>query len=67
MAPVLEGRSRKRRPAEKENLKRLAAVLSIVAVRMLALRDLADQERCGKKAQDPVVLKARRLPRAIDR
>jgi len=40
------------------DLKRLAAVLSIVAVRMLALRDLADQERCGTNADDPLVLKA---------
>lgn len=41
-----------------ENLKRLAAVLSIVAVRMLWLRDLADEERSGSKANDARALKA---------
>ncbi len=43
---------------EVEDVKRLSAVLSIVAVRMLWLRDLADQERSGKKAEDPLALKA---------
>lgn len=41
-----------------ENLKRLAAVLSIVAVRMLWLRDLADEERTGTRANDAKALKA---------
>lgn len=43
---------------EVADLKRLAAVLSIVAVRMLRLRDLADEERSGTRANDPLSLKA---------
>ena len=39
-----------------EDLQRLAAVLSIVAVRMMTLRDLADVQRYGGQAQDPKAL-----------
>ena len=38
------------------SLKRLAAILCVVAVRLLQLRDLADAQRHGEAAQDPVVL-----------
>lgn len=39
-----------------ENLYRLAAILSIVAVRMLQLRDLADPERSPETTDDPEAL-----------
>lgn len=42
---------------EAEDLERLAAVLSIVAVRILSMRDCADEERSGSKANDAEALK----------
>ena len=41
---------------EPADLRRLAAVLSVVAVRMLRLRDLADADRSGEMADQPVAL-----------
>lgn len=40
------------------DLQRLAALLSIIAVRMMKLRDLADADRQGTGAQDPKVLQS---------
>lgn len=45
------------RLASADNLYRLAAILSIVAVRMLQLRDLADPERSPETADDPEALR----------
>jgi len=39
-----------------DNFQRLAALLSIIAVRMLQLRDLADPEQSGQAADDPAAL-----------
>lgn len=39
-----------------ENLQRLVALLSIIAVRMLQLRDLADPKRAGATIDDPAAL-----------
>ena len=45
-----------------DNLQRLAALLSVIAVRLLQLRDLADPERTGPAADDPAALQ-RTCPR----
>ena len=42
---------------EPADLRRLAAVKSVVAVRMLGLRDLADAERSGEMADQPLALR----------
>jgi len=48
-----------------ENLQRLAAILSIIAVRMLQLRDLADPQRSPQTAADPQALARTCPPRWI--
>lgn len=45
-----------------DNLQRLAALLSIMAVRLIQLRDLADPERTGPAADEPAALQ-RTCPR----
>lgn len=40
-----------------DNLQRLAALLSVIAVRMLQLRDMADPQRVGQAADDPQTLR----------